>query len=316
MLPRHPFQNMPRSGVMATETVPRSNMTATGVRSASGEGTSASGKVSANPQPRPTVALFATCLVELLRPRIAVAAAALIEAAECDVVLPKGQTCCGQPAYNAGDRSSAAALARRTIRLLEPYDAVVVPSGSCAGMIARHYPALFDEGSAWRRRADAVAARTWELTGFLAARRPDLATGARFEGLCAYHDSCSCLRDMGVRDAPRTLLARVAGLEIADLPGAQVCCGFGGTFAVDYADISDRLAIDKCREILETGADIVAAADLGCLLQLAGKFHRANVPIGLYHVAEVLAGIDGPPIGGPLEDDTEMTVEQPPAAGR
>jgi len=260
---------------------------------------------------RPSVALFVTCLVDLLRPSVAVAAAQLIEAAECRVVIPRGQTCCGQPAYNAGDRASAAALARRTIRHLESFDAVVVPSGSCAGMIARHYPGLFADPSRWRRRAEALATRTWELTAFLADRRPDLSMGASFEGLCAYHDSCSCLRDLGVDREPRRLLAQVTGLEVADLPGAQVCCGFGGTFSVNYADISDRLAIDKCREILEVGADIVASADLGCLIQLAGKFHRANVPIALYHVAELLAGVQGPPIGGPVGAEDDMVVSKP-----
>ncbi|ROR34296.1 (Fe-S)-binding protein [Inmirania thermothiophila] len=246
------------------------------------------------------VALFATCLVDLFRPQAGFAAARLLEAAGCEVVVPIEQTCCGQPAWNAGDARRARAVARHTIAVLEPYARVVVPSGSCAGMIRHHYPALFADDPAWRRRAEAVAARTHELTAFLAAQGPGRLPPAPLAGPVAYHDSCSSLRELGVREEPRRLLAEVCGCEVREPEDAEGCCGFGGAFAVKFPEISARIGADKVARLAATGARVVLAGDLGCLLHQAGRARRLGLPLRFFHVAEALAGMtDGPAIGEP-----------------
>ncbi len=245
------------------------------------------------------VALFATCLVDLFRPQVGFAAARLLEAGGATVVVPDGQTCCGQPAYNSGDRSDARALARQTVAALAGFEAVVVPSGSCAGMIGRHYPELLaDDGPEWRARAEAVAARTWELTAFCTEQQGLAEPPGSWTGTATYHDSCSCLREVGVRQAPRALLAGVDGLELAELGDSETCCGFGGTFAVKYPEISARMVADKAARITETGADLVVACDLGCLLNIAGYLRRQGSNVAARHIAEVLAnGPTAAPIG-------------------
>ena len=259
------------------------------------------------PQPRPfmsspdtpRVALFVTCLVDLYRPVVGFAAVRLLEAAGCRVEVPEGQTCCGQPAYNSGDRATAADIARRTIALLEGYDHVVVPSGSCGGMIGHHYPELLADDPEWAPRALALKHRTWELMQFLVDVRGMDRVDARLAGTVTYHDSCSGLRELGVKAQPRRLLASVAGLRLAELPGAEVCCGFGGTFCVKYPEISDKMVTDKAAEVEATGADLLLAGDMGCLLNMAGKLSRRGSGVAVRHVAEVLAGVvdETPPIG-------------------
>ncbi len=251
----------------------------------------------ASPRATPSVGLFVTCLVDLFRPSVAFAAVKLLESAGCRVSVPRAQTCCGQPAYNSGDRHAAKRLACRTIAALEPFDYVVVPSGSCGGMIRTHYGEAFAGDVRWQTRAAALAAKTFELTAFLHDVLGVKHVAARFDGIAAYHDSCSGLRELGVRSQPRALLGSVAGLAIRELPGRDVCCGFGGTFCVKYPEISDRLAAEKCREIAESGADTVLAGDMGCLMNLAGKLSREGRAIRAYHVAEILAGVASPPIG-------------------
>lgn len=248
---------------------------------------------------QPRVALFVTCLVDLHRPAVGFAAIKLLEEAGCTVEVPAGQTCCGQPAYNSGDRRTAQDLARQTIDALAGYDYVVAPSGSCAAMIAHHFPALFAGADPhWRAKAEALAARTFELTQFLADVR-GVALEARYDGVAAYHDSCSGLRELGIRAQPRALLAGVAGLTLAELKEPELCCGFGGTFCVKYPDISTRMVADKVADIRATGADTVLAGDMGCLLNIAGRLSREGSPIRVRHVAEVLAGTadEAPPIG-------------------
>ena len=248
--------------------------------------------------PKPRVALFATCLVDLLRPSVGFAAAKLIEASGCDVEVPIGQTCCGQPAYNSGDRETAKALARQTLAAVDRYDYVVVPSGSCGGMMKSHYPALLADDREWGARAKDVAARTYELMAFLVDVRGMTATGAAFEGRVTYHDSCSGLRELGVKDQPRTLLKSVAGLELVEMEDAEICCGFGGTFSVKYPDISNAMVEKKCACIQAAHADLVLAGDLGCLMNMAGKLAREGQPVAARHVAEVLANeMTDPPIG-------------------
>jgi L-lactate dehydrogenase complex protein LldE len=250
---------------------------------------------------RARVALFVTCLVDLFRPTVGFAAVKLLEEAGCTVEVPRAQTCCGQPAYNSGDRANAKAIALQVIDAFAGYDFVVAPSGSCAGMIRQHYPEAFADDPALLPRAQELAARTWELVSFLVDVRGMQAVAARWEHTTTYHDACSGLRELGIRDQPRRLLASVAGLALRELPGAEICCGFGGTFCVKYPDISDKMVDDKTADIAATGAAAVLAGDLGCLLNIAGKLTRQGRPIEVRHVAEVLAGMtdDAPPIAMP-----------------
>jgi L-lactate dehydrogenase complex protein LldE len=247
------------------------------------------------------VALFVTCLVDFFRPSIGFAAVKLLAEAGCTVEVPRAQTCCGQPAYNSGDRSDAKAIALQVLDAFEGYDHVVAPSGSCAGMIRRHYPELFADDAAVSARAQHLAHRTRELVSFLVDVRGMQAVTARWERQVTYHDACSGLRELGVKAQPRRLLASVRGLSLRELPGAEVCCGFGGTFCIKYPDISDKMVSDKEADIAATDADAVLAGDLGCLLNIAGKLHRRGRRIEVRHVAEVLAGMteDVSPIGVP-----------------
>ena len=247
---------------------------------------------------QPLVGLFVTCLVDLFRPTVGFAAIKLIEAAGCRVEVPAAQTCCGQPAYNSGDRKDTRAIARQVIAAFEPYDYVVAPSGSCAGMLTLHYAGLFDDEPDWRARAEAFGAKVHELVSFLSDVRGMRAVDATFAGTITYHDSCSGLRELGIRDQPRRLLKSVDGLAVTELKDADVCCGFGGTFCVKYADISNAIVEKKTAAIVASGADTLLAGDLGCLLNMAGKLKRQGSAIHSRHVAEVLAGMtDTPPIG-------------------
>jgi L-lactate dehydrogenase complex protein LldE len=237
------------------------------------------------------VALFVTCLVDLFRPTVGFAAVKLLEQAGCAVEVPRAQTCCGQPAYNSGDRVDAKAIALQVFDAFVGYDYVVAPSGSCAGMIRQHYPELFAGDPVNLPRAQELARHTWELTSFLVDVCGMRAVTARWDREVTYHDACSGLRELGVKLQPRHLLASVAGLRLRELPGAEVCCGFGGTFCIKYPDISDKMVTDKEADIVATGAAAVLAGDLGCLLNMAGKLHRQGRRIEVRHVAEVLAGM-------------------------
>src|ERR1700704_6537193 len=240
------------------------------------------------------VALLVTCLVDLFRPSVGFAAVKLLEQAGCTVEVPRAQTCCGQPAYNSGDRADAKAIARQIIAAFAGYDYVVAPSGSCAGMVKLHYPELFADDPATLAEAQDLAARTYELVSFLVDVRGTDRVAARWPRNATYHDGCSGLRELGVKEQPRRLLASVDGLTLTELPGAEVCCGFGGTFCIKYPEISDKMVTDKA-------ADSVLAGDLGCLLNIAGKLSRRGSPVEVRHVAEVLADMvgDTPAIGAP-----------------
>ncbi len=253
---------------------------------------------SAPVQPKPRVGLFVTCLVDLFRPSVGMAAVKLLEDAGCVVEAPAAQTCCGQPAYNSGDRRDTKDLARRTIALFEGFDYVVVPSGSCGGMLKEHYPLLFADEPAWLGRAQALAERTWELVSFLHDARGVRRSTAAFTGAVTYHDACSGLRELGVKEQPRALLRSIPGLQLVELPGAETCCGFGGTFCVKFPEISDRMVGDKTADVVNTGASLLLAGDLGCLMNMQGKLKRDGHAVAVRHVAEVLAGeLDAPPIG-------------------
>ncbi len=247
------------------------------------------------------VGLFVTCLVDLYRPSVGFAAVKLLEAAGCSVEVPRAQTCCGQPAYNSGDRTDTKAIARQVIAAFAGFDYVVAPSGSCAGMIREHYAELFADEPQVFNEVQHLAKRTYELVSFLSDIMGMTSVTARYDGVATYHDSCSGLRELGVKEQPRKLLRTVSGLRLAELPGAEICCGFGGTFCIKYPAISDKMVTDKAKDIEATGADTLLAGDLGCLLNMAGKLTRRGGAVRCRHVAEVLADMtaEAPPIGAP-----------------
>jgi L-lactate dehydrogenase complex protein LldE len=248
---------------------------------------------------QPRVALFVTCLVDLHRPSVGFAAISLLESGGCLVEVPRNQTCCGQPAFNAGDRATAREIGLSIINAFAAYDYVVAPSGSCAGMISQHLPHLFDDDPNLRAKADQLAAKTYELTAFLTDILKFQPTPPPLTVNATYHDSCAGLRELGVKSQPRQLLASVPGLTMTEMTDPEICCGFGGTFCVKYPDISNRMAADKIADIEATGADLLLAGDMGCLLNLAGKLSRDGSKIQVRHVAEILAGVEAPPIGMP-----------------
>ncbi len=246
----------------------------------------------------PKVGLFITCLADLFRPSVGFAAVKLMRDAGCTVEVPRAQTCCGQPAYNSGDRKDTRAIAEQVIAAFEDFDYVVAPSGSCTGMISKHYPELFEEGSQWRLRAEALSAKTHELVSFLVDVLKIDHVEAQFDGTVTYHDSCSGLRELGIKQQPRQLLGSVKGLTLQEMEEAEICCGFGGTFCVKYSDISNEMVSHKTECIGAANADTLLAGDLGCLLNMAGKLKRQGSNVQVRHVAEVLAGMtDLPPIG-------------------
>ena len=249
-------------------------------------------------QPNPRVGLFVTCLVDAVRPAIGFASIQLLEEAGCRVEVPRRQTCCGQPALNSGNESDTIHLARHTIEAFEEYDYMVLPSGSCAGTMAHAYPDLLADDPAWAGRARALAARTHEITSFLVDVMDYRPRGRRLDATATYHDSCAGLRELGVAAQPRALLSHVEGLEMRGLVGNDVCCGFGGTFCVKYSEISNAIVTEKAEAIELTGADLLLAGDLGCLMNMAGKLHRRGARTRCFHTIEVVAGLaDGPAIG-------------------
>jgi L-lactate dehydrogenase complex protein LldE len=242
---------------------------------------------------KPRVALFVTCLVDLHRPTVAFAAMRLLQGAGCLVEVPRAQTCCGQIAYNSGDTATARDLAITILDAFGSYDYVVVPSGSCGGMLKLHLPLLFDNDPNLRSSANSLAERTFELVSFLSDVMKVEQLSTRYAGgPVTYHDSCSGLRELGIKEQPRRLL-RSIGAKICEMSDAEVCCGFGGTFCVKYPDISVRMTSDKVRSIVATGAETVAAGDLGCLLNIAGRLNREGHRVQTRHVAELLAGMTG-----------------------
>jgi L-lactate dehydrogenase complex protein LldE len=237
------------------------------------------------------VGFFVTCLVDLMRPSIGFAAIRLLEWGGAEVVVPPGQTCCGQPGYNSGDRAGALALATRVVDQFEHCDYLVAPSGSCSGMIKTHYADVCRDDSALLRRAEALAAKTWELTSFLVdVLKIDSVPGS-VDASITYHDSCAGLREMGVKRQPRALLAKVPGLELTEMGECENCCGFGGTFSIKFGEIATRMADNKCQQIAATGARAVVLGDLGCMLNIEGRLRRrGDTATRVLHVAEVLAG--------------------------
>lgn len=248
----------------------------------------------------PRVGFFVTCIVDAMRPNIGFASIKLLEAAGCDVHVPTSQTCCGQPAFNSGDDNTTRALAKQLIEAFEPFDYVVVPSGSCASMIRSHYAELFADDPAWRERQAALSAKTWEILSFLSDIMEFAPQDVSYHGTATYHDSCSGLRDLGIHDQPRQLLGAVEGLKMVPLEGDNECCGFGGTFCVKYPELSTAIVTEKTTRIKATMAETLLGGDMGCLMNMAGKLSRERADIKVFHTIEVLAGMaDGPGICAP-----------------
>jgi L-lactate dehydrogenase complex protein LldE len=249
---------------------------------------------------RPRVGLFVTCLVDVMRPSVGFAAVRLLEAAGCEVVVPKAQTCCGQPAYNSGEMRGARAIALKTIAAFDGYDYVVAPSGSCAAMLKLHYPRLMAGDDEAERRARAFAERVHELVSFLVDVRGMSTVPGSFQGRVTYHDGCSGLRELKIKQQPRRLLAAMPGLELIEMPGTETCCGFGGLFSVKFPEISNSMVSAKAKSSEATGAELMLSGELGCLLNVAGKLSRQGSRVACRHVAEVLAGdMDAPPLARP-----------------
>jgi L-lactate dehydrogenase complex protein LldE len=235
------------------------------------------------------VGLFVTCLVDLMRPRIGFAAIELLEAAGCEVIVPVSQTCCGQPAWNSGDKASAAKLAKKVIAEFEGFEHVVAPSGSCADHIRTEYPVILADEPGWHARAVALSSRVHELTDFLVNVAKLEKLPGNFAGSITYHDSCTGLRSLGIKAQPRALLAKLPGVELKEMSGAEECCGFGGTFSVKFGDISATIAERKCANACATQAQAIVGGDLGCLLNIEGKLRRmGDDQTEVLHVAEVL----------------------------
>ena len=237
------------------------------------------------------VALYVTCLVDLMRPSVAFASLRLLEAAGCEVIVPEGQTCCSQPAWSAGERALAADLARKAIGEMEGYDYVVIPSGSCADQIRNVYPQLLADDPAWGLRARTLADRAYELTSFLVDVLKLSAVPNQFDGSVTYHDSCKGLRGLAIKRQPRDLLARVPGLSLKEMSECEECCGFGGAFSVKFGEVSTKIVDRKCDAIAAAGADAVVGGDLGCLMNIEGRLRRrGDETTRVLHIAEVLAG--------------------------
>ena len=241
------------------------------------------------------VGLFVTCLVDMMRPEIGFSTLKLLEAAGCEIVVPESQTCCGQPAYNSGDRKTARDLAEKFVNEFEEFDYVVIPSGSCGGMVLAHYADLFSDDAALRTRMERLAPRVYELTDFLHTvvkldRLPARMDGS-FQGKITYHDSCCGLRELGVQAQPRALLAKVPGVALTEMKDNRTCCGFGGTFSIKQGNISGAIVDEKCANIHDSGADAVVLGDLGCMLNIEGRLRRTgDDKTRVLHVAQVLAG--------------------------
>ena len=243
----------------------------------------------------PRVGLFVTCLVDLFRPSVGFAAVQLIEKSGCSVEVPVNVTCCGQPAYNSGDKADTRDIARQAIEAYKGFDYVVAPSGSCASMLKHHYPRLFEDDAAGLKKAEDFAGRVHELMSFLVDVRGMTSVSARFPAKVTYHDSCSGLRECGVKEQPRKLLETVQDLTLVEMKDSEVCCGFGGTFSVKYPEVSNAIVEAKTRNISDSEADCLLAGDVGCLMNMAGKITRDGKPVEVRHVAEILAGMTDEP---------------------
>ena len=236
------------------------------------------------------VTLFMQCIVDSCFPQVGEAMVAVLERQGLTLEYPADQTCCGQPAFNAGYRHEAARLARRFLDVFEDAECIVCPSGSCVHMVRHHYRELFAKEPRLLARAERVGARTFEFTEFLVDVLGVTDVGASWHGDVTYHDSCHLLRGLGVKDQPRALLGKVQGLNLVEMTRSDECCGFGGTFSAKYPEISEALLETKLANIQATGAGAVVGCDMGCLMHMQGMIRRRELPISVHHIAEILAG--------------------------
>jgi len=236
------------------------------------------------------VTLFVQCLVDGLYPEVGEAMMTLFRRLDIRVNCPVDQTCCGQPAFNAGHRKAARAAAKRFIEIFEEAQWIVCPSGSCVHMVKHHYPDLFEDDITWFERAKKVGQRTFELSQFLVDILEIETVGASYKGKITYHDSCHLLRGLGVREQPRRLIQHLKQAEFVEMKDPDRCCGFGGTFSVKYPDISTAMVDHKIRNIIDSGADTVTGCDISCLMNIQGRLSRMESPIKVLHIAQLLAG--------------------------
>ena len=234
--------------------------------------------------------LFIQCLVDGIYPEAGEAMVKIFRKLGIDLICPTTQTCCGQPAFNAGYRREAGVAAKRFIDIFETAQVIVCPSGSCVTMVRHHYPQLFADNNPWLQRAKQVAAKTYELTEYLVDVLGVQDVGAHYDGKITYHDSCHLLRNLRIQSQPRKLLSKVSGAEFIEMHDADRCCGFGGSFAVKYADISSAMVADKVNNIIASGADTVVGCDMGCLMNIQGMLNRVGSDIKIMHIAQILAG--------------------------
>jgi L-lactate dehydrogenase complex protein LldE len=234
------------------------------------------------------VSLFVQCLIDVYEPQTAASMVDIFTRLGLEVDCPTEQTCCGQMAYNAGHRREAAIAARHFVSLFEEAEAIVCPSGSCTAMIVHHYPQLLASDPKWAERAQRVAAKTYEFTQFLVDILGIQDVGAAYSGTATYHDSCHLARTLGIREQPRLLLNKVAGLSLVEMEDSDRCCGFGGVFSLKYPEISQAVLQDKVNSILRTGADLVVGCDLSCLINIQGMLHRQGAKVQAMHIAQLL----------------------------
>lgn len=233
------------------------------------------------------VSLFVTCLSDIFYPEAGKHTVELLEKLGCTVDFPKGQTCCGQPAYNSGFQKEAKAAAKQLITSFEDAGYVVTPSGSCASMV-HEYRKLFHDEKDWLEKAEALKNKTFELAQFLVNVLKVEDVNAEFRATATYHTSCHMTRLLNVKKEPFALLNNVKGLDLKPLPHAYDCCGFGGTFSIKMTPISQEMVDAKVQHIMETGADVVIGADCGCLMNIAGRLSRKGLPVRVKHIAEIL----------------------------
>ena len=244
------------------------------------------------------VGLFITCYNDLLFPEVGQATVALLRRLGVEVDFPEGQTCCGQLHFNTGYRADATALVERFVRTFEKFEAIVTPSPSCAAMVRQHHPLLAEAADRDGRsdespaRVGALTPRVYELTEFLVDVLGTVDVGARFPGRVTFHPTCHGRRLLGIGDRPTRLLSAVRELELIPLPNDDVCCGFGGTFAVKNADTSVAMGLDKLADVATTEADVLTAADTSCLMHIAGLLSRRHSPVQVLHLAQILAAND------------------------
>lgn len=237
----------------------------------------------------PRVSLFVTCIIDQLFPQVGLAMCEVLERVGWQVDFPEAQTCCGQPAFNTGYREEARQVARHFLKVFRDADYIVIPSGSCTAMITRHYPELFEREPRWLEETERLLPRIWEFSQFLLEVAQVDDVGARLDGVVTFHDSCHGLRELGIKQGPRRLLAKVRGLTLREMEPAEECCGFGGTFAVKFPEVSGAMARTKIEAIRRTGAGAVVGIDSSCLMQLRGALSRAGLEVPTLHLAEVLA---------------------------